>query len=157
MIFDVLFTLIAFGAFFNGYKNGLITTLIRTAFFIGGAIAAMYFVVQYNKTGWLIAAIITGAYAAAWVGTQIAKTLRFTLIRGPLRWVDSLLGAIFEMSKYVLLFYVIGTILLWAPWAEGQNDVAKSRVFLQIDTHAPSVITAVRREAEKLLSNPHLH
>ena len=157
MVFDLLFSLFVFGAFITGYKNGLITTLIRTTFFIAGAIAAMYFIVQYNKTGWLIAAIITGAYAAAWVGTQIAKTLRFTLIRGPLRWIDSLLGAIFEVSKYVLLFYIIGIILLWAPWTPGQNDVAKSKVFLQIDTHAPSVITVVRREAEKLLSDPLPH
>jgi hypothetical protein len=156
MVFDLIFILIAFGALFNGYKNGLVTTIIRTAFFIVGGIAAMYFVVQYNKTGWLIAAIITGAYAAAWVGTQIAKTLRFTLIRGPLRWIDSAAGAIFEVSKYILLFYVIGTIILWSPWNAGQNDVAKSKVYLQIDKHAPSIFSATRKEVEKLLANPRL-
>lgn len=156
MIFDLIFSLIALGALFTGYKNGLVTTILRTAFFIAGAIAAMYFVVQYNKTGWLIAAIITGAYTAAWVGTKIAKTIKFTLIRGPLRWIDSLLGALFEVSKYVILFYVIGTILLWAPWSPGQNSVAESKVYLQIDKHAPSVITEVRQRVEKLLTNPRL-
>ncbi|CAN2228670.1 Colicin V production, CvpA [Candidatus Nanopelagicaceae bacterium] len=155
MIFDLIFSLIALGALFTGYKNGLVTTILRTAFFIAGAIAAMYFVVQYNKTGWLIVAIITGAYAAAWVGTQIAKTLKFTLIRGPLRWIDSLLGAIFEVGKYVILFYVIGTILLWAPWSSGQNAVAESKVYLQIDKRAPAVMTELRQRVEKLLSNPH--
>lgn len=153
MVFDLLFSLFIFGAFNTGYKNGLITTLIRTAFFIAGAIAAMYFVVQYNKTGWLIAAIITGAYAAAWVGTQIAKTLRFTLIRGPLRWLDSLLGAIFEVSKYVLLFYIIGTILLWAPWTPGQNAISESKVYLKMNIYAPSVIENVKREIEKKLES----
>ena len=156
MIFDLLFTVIALGALITGYKNGLVTTILRTAFFIVGAIAAMYFVVQYNKTGWLIVAIITGAYAAAWVGTQIAKTLKFTLIRGPLRWIDSLLGAIFEVGKYVILFYVIGTILLWAPWTPGQNSVSESKVYLQIDKHAPAVMTEVRQRIEKLLANPRL-
>lgn len=156
MIFDLIFSLIALGALFTGYKNGLVTTILRTAFFIAGAIAAMYFVVQYNKTGWLIAAIITGAYTAAWVGTKIANTIKFTLIRGPLRWIDSLLGALFEVSKYVILFYVIGTILLWAPWSPGQNSVAESKVYLQIDKHAPSVITEVRQRVEKLLTNPRL-
>jgi len=156
MIFDLIFGLIALGALFNGYKNGLVTTLIRTAFFIAGGIAAMYFVVQYNKTGWLIAAIIAGAYLAAWVGTQIAKALKVTIIRGPLRWIDNAAGAIFEVSKYVILFYVIGTILLWAPWAAGQNSVAESKVYLQIDTHAPKVITEVRKQVEKLIANPRL-
>lgn len=156
MVFDLIFSLIALGALFTGYKNGLVTTIIRSAFFIGGAVAAMYFVVQYNKTGWLIVAIITGAYAAAWVGTQIAKALKVTLIRGPLRWIDSAIGALFEVTKYVVLFYAIGTILLWAPWSAGQNSVAESKVYLQIDKHAPSIITSVRKEVEKRLANPQM-
>ena len=79
MIFDIIFSVVALGALYTGYKNGLITTIIRTIFFIAGAIGAMYFVVEYNKTGWLILAIITGAYASAWIGTQLAKTLKITL------------------------------------------------------------------------------
>lgn len=156
MIFDLVFLAIGFGALYTGYKNGLLVTIVRTAFFIGGAIASMYFVVQYEKTGWLIVAIITGAYAAAWVGTQIAKSIKVTLIRGPLRWIDSTAGAIFEVSKYVILFYIIGTILLWAPWSAGQNSVAESKVYLRIDTHAPAVISTLRSELEKLLDNPRL-
>lgn len=156
MIFDIIFSIIALGALFTGYKNGLVTTILRTVFFIAGAIGAMYLIVEYNKTGWLIVAIIVGAYASAWVGTQIAKTLRFTLIRGPLRWIDSLAGAIFEVAKYVILFYIIGTILLWSPWTPGQNDLSKSKVYLQIDTHAPSVLNALQTKVEKLLANPQL-
>ena len=156
MIFDLIFSIVALGALVNGYKNGLVTTIIRSAFFIAGGIAAMYFVIQYNKTGWLIAAIIAGAYAAAWVGTQLAKALKVTIIRGPLRWIDSAAGSIFEVAKYVLLFYVIGTILLWAPWTPGQNSVAASKVYLQIDQRAPALIVEVRQQVEKLLANPQL-
>ena len=156
MIFDIIFSLIALGALFTGYKNGLVTTILRTVFFIAGEIGPMYLIVEYNKTGWLIVAIIVGAYASAWVGTQIAKTLRFTLIRGPLRWIDSLAGAIFEVAKNVVLFYIIGTILLWSPWTPGQNDLSKSKVYLQIDTHAPSVLNALQTKVEKLLANPQL-
>jgi uncharacterized membrane protein required for colicin V production len=156
MIFDLIFGLIAIGALFNGYKNGLITTILRTAFFIAGGVAAMHFVVQQDQSGWLIVAIIAGAYAAAWVGTQIAKALKITLIRGPLRFIDSVLGAILEVGKYVLLFYVIGTILLWAPWSAGQNAVSESEFYLQVDKHAPGVFADIRREVEKALNNPRL-
>ena len=156
MIFDAAFGLVALGALFNGYKNGLITTILRTAFFLAGGVAAMYLVVKFDQSGWLIAAIIVGAYAAAWVGTQIAKALKFTLIRGPLRFVDSVLGAILEVSKYVILFYVVGTILLWAPWASGQNAVSESKVYLQINKHAPALITDIRVRVEKVLASPRL-
>jgi len=116
----------------------------------------MYLVVKYDQSGWLIVAIIAGAYAAAWVGTQIAKALKFTLIRGPLRIFDSLLGAILEVGKYVVLFYVIGTILLWAPWTAGQNSVSESKFYLQINKHAPTLITDLRHRVEKELANPRL-
>lgn len=151
MIFDIVFSVVALGALFTGYKNGLVTTLIRTAFFIAGAIGAMYFVIEYDKTGWLILAIITGAYASAWIGTQLAKTLKITLIRGPLRWIDSAAGAIFEVSKYAILFYFIGTILLWSPWSAGQNDLSKSKLYLQVDTYAPGILEDIKREVEKKL------
>mgnify|MGYP006200341173 CR=1 FL=1 len=88
------------------------------------------------------------------LGTLIAKSIKVTLIKGPLRWIDSTAGAIFEVSKYVILFYIIGTILLWAPWSAGQNSVAASKVYLQIDSHAPGAISALRNEIEKLLANP---
>jgi uncharacterized membrane protein required for colicin V production len=156
MIFDLIFGFIAIGALFNGYKNGLITTILRTAFFIAGGVAAMHFVVQQDQSGWLIVAIIAGAYASAWVGTQIAKSLKFTLIRGPLRFIDSVLGAILEVGKYVLLFYVIGTILLWAPWSAGQNAVSESKFYLQVDKHAPGLFADIRREVEKALNSPRL-
>jgi len=156
MIFDLIFALVAIGAFFNGYKNGLVRTIIRTVFFIAGGVGAMYLVVNYDQSGWLIIAIIIGAYAAAFVGTMIAKALKVTVIRGPLRLADSLLGSAFEVGKYVLLFYVIGTILLWAPWPAGQNSVSESRFYLQVSNHAPAVIADIKKEVEKVLANPRL-
>ena len=100
--------------------------------------------------------ISKGAYVSAWVGTRIAKTLKVTIFRGPLSFLDSVLGAVFEIAKYVILFYVIGTILLWAPWPTGQNAVAESKFYLQVNEHAPSVITEIREAVEKALANPRL-
>jgi uncharacterized membrane protein required for colicin V production len=156
MIFDLVFAAAAVAAFFNGYRNGLLRTIIRTVFFIAGGVGAMYLVVKYNQSGWLILAIIAGAYAAAFVGTLLVKGLKVTIIRGPLRFLDSLLGSAFEIGKYVLLFYVIGTILLWAPWSAGQNSVSESRFYLQVSNHAPQVIADIKKEVEKVLANPRL-
>lgn len=156
MTFDLIVGLFGIGALITGYKNGLLTTILRAVFFIAGGVAAMYLVVKYDQSGWLIAAIIVGAYASAWIGTRVAKTLKVTIFRGPLRFLDSVLGAIFEVGKYVILFYVIGTILLWAPWPTGQNAVAESKFYLQVSDHAPGVITEIRRAVEKALASSEL-
>ena len=50
MIFDLIFGLIAVGALFNGYKNGLITTILRTAFFIAGGVALLIAFVGFRFT-----------------------------------------------------------------------------------------------------------
>jgi uncharacterized membrane protein required for colicin V production len=156
MIFDLIFGFVALGALYTGYKDGLLKTILRAGFFIAGGVGAMYLVVQYDQSGWLIVAIIAGAYVSAWVGTRIAKTLKVTIFRGPLSFLDSILGAVFETAKYVILFYVIGTILLWAPWPTGQNAVAESKFYLQVNERAPSVITEIREAVEKALANPRL-
>ena len=41
----------------------------------------MYFVIERNQGGWLILAIIAGAYAGAFIGTLLAKSLRLTIVR----------------------------------------------------------------------------
>lgn len=156
MTFDLIVGLFGIGALITGYKNGLLTTILRAVFFIAGGVAAMYLVVKFDQSGWLIAAIIVGAYASAWISTRVAKTLKVTIFRGPLRFLDSVLGAIFEVGKYVILFYVIGTILLWAPWPTGQNAVAESKFYLQVSDHAPGVITEIRRAVEKALASSEL-
>ena len=84
MIFDLIFALVALGALFTGFKNGLVKTILRGVFFVAGAIAAVYFVIEKNQSGWLILAIIAGAYAGAFFGTLVAKSLRITIIRGPI-------------------------------------------------------------------------
>lgn len=156
MIFDLVVVAMLVGAFITGYKNGLVTTILRTVFFFAGAIGAMYLVVKFDQAGWLIVAIITGAYASALVGTLIAKTLKKTIIRGPFKWADSLLGAIFETLKYVVFFYIIGTILLYTPWGSGDKSVEKSQFYNKVQSYAPDVVTTLRANIEKLISNPQL-
>ena len=151
MIFDLLFLGFAIGALVTGYKNGLIKTLLRGALFIAGGIAAMYFVVERNQSGWLIVAIIAGTYAGAFVGTIVAKSLRLTIVRGPLRLADSLLGAALEVSKYVLLFFIVGTILVYTPWDTGKSQVAESKVYTELNKRAPALFSEIRKQVEQAL------
>ena len=151
MIFDLLFLGFAIAALVTGYKNGLIKTLLRGALFIAGGIAAMYFVVERNQSGWLIVAIIAGTYAGAFVGTIVAKSLRLTIVRGPLRLADSLLGAALEVSKYVLLFFIVGTILVYTPWDTGKSQVAESKVYTELNKRAPALFSEIRKQVEEAL------
>jgi uncharacterized membrane protein required for colicin V production len=154
MIFDVVVGIAAIAAIISGYRDGFIRSLLRTIGYISGAIAGLYFALQYNQSAWVILAIFIGAGLGSWAGTLIAKALKLTIIRGPLAWLNSLAGALLQTVKVVVLAYLVGTVLLWAPWSTGQNDIAESKLYLQISTHAPSVLNTVREKVESYFPNP---
>ena len=69
---------------------------------------------------------------------------------------DSLFGTALEVSKYVLLFFIIGTILVYTPWQTGKSQVAEGKVYQQIKKPGPGVIAFIQREVEKVLFNPRI-
>ncbi len=154
MIFDVVVGVAALAAIISGVRDGFIRSLLRTAGYIAGAIAGLYLALQYNQSAWVILANFFGAGVGSWLGAIIAKALKLTIIRGPFAWLNSLAGAALEAVKVIVLSYLIGTVLLWAPWTTGQNDIAESKIYLQMSNHAPSILNDLREKVESYFPNP---
>jgi hypothetical protein len=55
------------------------------------------------------------------------------------------------VSKYVLLFFIVGTILVYTPWQTGKNQVAGSKVYAELNTRAPALFSEIRKQVENLL------
>lgn len=151
MIFDVIVVVALFFEVKSGLHDGFIKGILKTVGYIAGAIAGLYFALQYDKSGWVIFAIFFGAGLGTYLGSLLAKALKVTVIRGPLAWVNSLTGGLLQGVKVLILAYIIGTVLLWAPWSTGQNTIAESKVYLKINTYAPGVIQELRHQIESRL------
>jgi uncharacterized membrane protein required for colicin V production len=148
MIFDIVAVIALVLAIVSGYRDGFIKSLLRSVGYIAGAIGGLYLALQYNQSAWVILAIIAGAVVGTWVGSLVAKALKITIVRGPLAWFNSLIGALLDGAKVIIVIYLVGTVLLWAPWATGQNFVSESKVYLEINTYAPSVIMELKEQIE---------
>jgi len=148
MIFDIVAVIALVLAIVSGYRDGFIKSLLRSIGYIAGAIGGLYLALQYNQSAWVILAIIAGAVVGTWVGSLVAKALKITIVRGPLAWINSLVGALLDGAKVIIVIYLVGTVLLWAPWATGQNFVSESKVYLEINTYAPSVIMELKEQIE---------
>lgn len=148
MIFDIVAIIALVLAIVSGYRDGLIKSLLRSIGYIAGAIGGLYLALQYNQSAWIILAILAGAIVGTWTGSIIAKALKLTIVRGPLAWINSLVGALLDGIKVIILIYLIGTVLLWAPWSTGQNVVSESKVYLEINTYAPSIILEIKEKIE---------
>jgi uncharacterized membrane protein required for colicin V production len=148
MIFDIVAVIALVLAIVSGYRDGFIKSLLRSIGYIAGAIGGLYLALQYNKSAWVILAIIVGASIGTWLGSVVAKALKITIVRGPLAWFNSLIGALLDSAKVVIVIYLVGTVLLWAPWSTGQNVVSESKVYLEINTYAPSIIQELKEQIE---------
>jgi uncharacterized membrane protein required for colicin V production len=148
MIFDIVAVIALVLAIVSGYRDGFIKSLLRSVGYIAGAIGGLYLALQYNKSAWVILAIIAGATVGTWLGSIVAKALKITIVRGPLAWINSLVGALLDGAKVIIVIYLVGTVLLWAPWSTGQNVVSESKVYLEINTYAPSIIQELKEQIE---------
>jgi uncharacterized membrane protein required for colicin V production len=148
MIFDIVAIIALVLAIVSGYRDGFIKSLLRSIGYIAGAIGGLYIALQYNQSAWIILAILLGAVIGTWLGSLIAKALKVTIVRGPLAWINSLVGALLDGAKVIIVIYLVGTVLLWAPWSTGQNLVSESKVYLEINTYAPSLILSLKEEIE---------
>jgi uncharacterized membrane protein required for colicin V production len=148
MIFDIVAVIALVLAIVSGYRDGFIKSLLRSVGYLAGAIGGLYLALKYNQSAWVILAILAGAVVGTWLGSLVAKALKITIVRGPLAWINSLVGALLDGAKVIIVIYLVGTVLLWAPWATGQNFVSESKVYLEINTYAPSIIMELKEQIE---------
>lgn len=157
MIVDLIFYTLALFAFVTGYKAGLIKTVFTFIGYIAGGILGFY-LAFHNLTGlerlWntvlgSIILIIGCALIGRFIGDRLAKALRVTIIRGPLRWIDSLLGSTLELIRLVVITYIVLSLLMFSPWATLRNAVESSSVFARMEIQLPKLVTDVRQRFQE--------
>ena len=154
MIFDAIVLLALVAQTISGFREGFLKSILKTVGYIAGAIGGLYLAVQYDQSAWVILAIFVGAGIGSFLGSVIAKALKFTILRGPLGWINSMIGGLLGALKIALLTYIVGTVLLIAPWPTGQNTVSASKIYNKLDIYAPQALSDLRDRIEDLIANP---
>jgi uncharacterized membrane protein required for colicin V production len=154
MIFDAIVLLALVAQTISGFREGFLKSILKTVGYIAGAIGGLYLAVQYDQSAWVILAIFAGAGLGSLIGGLIAKALKLTILRGPLGWINSIVGGLLGVAKIALLTYIVGTVLLIAPWPTGQNAVSASKIYNKLDIYAPQAVSELRKRIEELIANP---
>ena len=149
MVTDIVITLILIGTSIIGYRNGFLRTILKFLFYIVGGVLGIYFALKLShnweldikRVAFVIVAIVGGGFIGSFIGAAIAKSLRATVVRGPLAILDSLAGVALEMIRTVIALYLIATVLLWSPWERVQSQVANSQILAKVQPYLPSLIS----------------
>ena len=161
MIVDIALALLALGALKRGYSNGFLATIFRTLGYVAGGVAGLYFSLQLvatwsslvNQIVAVLVAIFLGAQVGLFVFGKRAKFFHARLLWKPLKGIDSLAGVALELTRVVVIGYLVLTTLLWSPWSQVKTQINESQIYAQLDERLPSVFTDLRDRADKILTN----
>jgi len=156
--FDLI-NLIAFIiAGFTGFKNGMLQSIFKTIGYIAGGIAGVAIAVEVMskwsntlaKAGAAIILILLLATIGEFIFGKVGSSFRKTLLIAPLKFIDSLLGALLSITKIAFIAYLLAVILVVTSWSFADKYITPSKFYTYADSYLPKVITDLKIQADKL-------
>ena len=157
-VFDLLVLLALLITAYGGFKNGFIQTVFKTVGYIAGGVAGVTIAVEVMST-WsnnlakaagAIILILLLATVGEFIFGKIGLGFRKVLLISPLKFLDSLLGAVLATLRTVFITYLIAVILIATPWSIGDEYIASSQFYIYTDSHLPEVVTDIKTYSDKL-------
>ena len=156
--FDLIIAAALVIAGFTGFKNGLLQGIFKTIGYIAGGVVGVAIAVEVIskwssslvKAGGAIILILLLATAGEFTLGKIGLGFRKALLIAPLKFIDSLFGALLSTARTAFIAYLLAVILVATPWSFGDKYIANSNFYTYTDSHLPKVITDLKTHADKL-------
>jgi len=156
--FDLIIAIAFIIAGFTGFKNGLLQCIFNTIGHILGGLAGVAVAVEVMskwsntlaKAGGAIILILLLAIIGEFIFGKVGLGFRKALLIEPLKFVDSLLGALLSTARTAFIAYLLAVILVATPWSFGDRYIKPSKFYTYTDSHLPKVITDLKIQADKL-------
>ena len=156
--FDLINAVALVIAGISGFKNGLLQSIFKTIGYIAGGVVGVAIAVEVMskwssslaKAGGAIILILLLATAGEFILGKIGLGFRKALLIAPLKFIDSLLGALLSIARTAFIAYLLAIILVATPWSFGDKYIATSKFYTYTDSHLPKVIIDLKTQADKL-------
>jgi uncharacterized membrane protein required for colicin V production len=158
--FDYLILILLAISAFSGFRAGLIQTIFKTIGYISGGVAGVAFAINYLDSleseiyllGGLILSVIVFALLGEFLLGRIGALFRKALFIPPFKLIDSALGGALSVIKFVVIAYLISTILVASPIALADKYITPSKSYTYADTHLPKVAVDLKQEVIQLFN-----
>ena len=156
--FDLMVLIALLITVYGGFKNGFIQTVFKSIGYVAGGVAGVAIAVEVMST-WsnnlvkaagAIILILLLAIMGEFILGKIGLGFRKVLLISPLKFLDSLLGAVLAALRTVFITYLIAVILIATPWSIGDKYIASSQFYIYSDSHLPKVVTELKTYGDKL-------
>ena len=148
---DIGLAILILISFYRGYKAGFLKSIFSMIGYVGGGVLGLALAWNYlkewegvlTKFALLLLAISAGSVIGQWLLGKFAEFFHKTILFGPFKWLDSLLGAAFSILRTALMAYLIAVICLATSWQWADKNIPTSGIYQVIDKYTPMVIKNV--------------
>ena len=156
--FDLIIAAALVIAGFTSFKNGLLQGIFKTIGYIAGGVVGVAIAVEVMskwsstlaKAGGAIILILLLATIGQFILGKIGLGFRKALLIAPLKFTDSLFGALLSIARTAFIAYLLAVILVATPWSFGDKYIKPSKFYTYTNSHLPKVITDLKTQADKL-------
>ena len=151
VIADLMFAIFGILMIVKGYKRGLILSLLGLVGFAAGYFFGIKFLPQFFdlipalpkesilRSGYSMAFLFVFSLITNRIVLFIGKRIRKLFIFAPIRWIDSLLGALLSATFAILtlwIVYVVGVATLPSDW---KLIIQSSEILTKIHLYTPQI------------------
>jgi uncharacterized membrane protein required for colicin V production len=152
---DFLLILIGVIAVFRGWRSGLLKSAFSLIGFIGGGLGGLVAGTKYldnvtnifGKFALYLLFISIGSTIGDMIMSKIGQLFHDKVMFAPIKWLDSILGSVFELLKSAIIIYLLFTLLTATHWSLPSKYINESKIYGYAKTVVPPFI---KSEAAKL-------
>ena len=137
MILDLILAGVIIFAIAQGFNRGLVPTLFAVIGYLGGGALGLI-IAREVSSDWVgitatvvlyLFAIFAGAQIGSWFLTKLGKGFRKSVLFGPFKFLDSLLGGALAVIQVAIFTAIFLTIINYLPWELPNNLIEDSRIY----------------------------
>jgi len=156
--FDLIIAIAFIATGLMGFKNGMLQSIFKTIGYITGGVVGVAVAVEVMskwsstlaKAGGAIILILLLATIGEFIFGKVGLGFRKALLIAPLKFIDSLLGALLSITRIAFVTYLLAVILVATPWSFDDKYITPSKFYTYADSYLPKVITDLKIQADKL-------
>jgi uncharacterized membrane protein required for colicin V production len=156
--FDLIIAIVFIATGLGGFKNGMLQSIFKTIGYIAGGVVGVVIAVEVMskwsntlaKAGGAIILILLLATIGEFIFRKVGLGFRKALLIAPLKFIDSLLGALLSITRITFIAYLLAVILVATPWSFGDKYITPSKFYTYADSYLPKVVTNLKTQVDKL-------
>lgn len=145
---DILLVVIAALSIYRGWRSGLLKSALSLIGFIGGGLVGLIVGIQYlnnvinvfGKFALYLLFISIGSTVGEIIMARIGQTFHDKVLFAPFKWLDSILGATFELLKAAAIIYIVFSLITATHWQLPEKYLSQSKIYSNAQKVIPSFI-----------------